>query len=73
MPPVCHGGHDDVRTMDPVLVAKLFGLVEPFSSQELQLTLIAHSFLERSDNKWSKSKKGLFLQNIFLKSHFTKL
>lgn len=42
---VPHGGPDDVGSMDAVLVAKLLGLIEPFSCQVPQLALVLHSLL----------------------------
>lgn len=41
-----HGGSDDVGAMDAILVTKLLGLVEPLSSQVLQLVLVIQRLLE---------------------------
>lgn len=41
-----HGGPDDVGAVDAVLVAKLLGLVEPFSGHVPQSALVTHSRLE---------------------------
>lgn len=44
-----HRGPDEVRAMDAVLMAKLLGLVEPFSTQVLQLLLGNWAHLEPPD------------------------
>ena len=41
-----HGGPDDIRAMDAILMAKLLGLVEPFSSHVSELAPVTDSLLE---------------------------
>lgn len=42
---VPHGGPDNVGAMYAILMAKLLGLVEPFSSHVPQLALVTHILL----------------------------
>lgn len=41
-----HGGPDNVGAMDAILMTKLLGLIEPFSSQVPQLALVTNSLLQ---------------------------
>ena len=43
---VFHGGQDDVRAVDPLLVSQLFGLIKPLPRQVLQLPSVRDHLLK---------------------------
>ena len=65
-----HGGPDDVRSMDSILMAKLLGLVEPFSSHIPQLAPVTDSPLEVPEYR---NVRGKWIWTLFPNISMNKL